>query len=59
MKCKCGSIVIISEDNCVSSEYNMIVICNNCNIAYLESDFSEREIEKTYWNDMPTEDDVK
>lgn len=55
MKCKCGSIVTINENNFATINDNFVVVCNNCNRAYNEDDFSENEIEKTYWSDKPTE----
>ena len=55
MKCVCGSIVKITNDNLVNLNNNFVIICKNCNRAYIETDFSEREIERTYWDQRPTE----
>lgn len=50
MKCECGSIVNITEDNFAIINDNFVFSCNNCNRAYLESDFSEKEIDDVYYD---------
>lgn len=52
MKCKCGSKVNINEYNLVNINGNFVTTCDNCKRAYNESDFSEIEIEKTYWREQ-------
>ena len=51
MKCKCNSIVTINENNYSLINGNFIISCSNCNREYHESDFSENEIERSYWKD--------
>lgn len=57
MKCKCGSTITINDKSIANINGNFIVVCSNCNRVYNESDFSEIEIEKSYWKHMPTEAD--
>ena len=60
MKCKCGSIVTIKEGNYSVINGNFMVSCSNCNREYHESEFSEKEIERSYWkSDCLTESDEK
>lgn len=50
MKCKCGSYVTINSNTIEKMSYTFVITCENCKRVYLESDFSEKEIEKTYYN---------
>lgn len=50
MKCECGSIVNITEDNFAIINDNFVFSCNNCNRVYLESDFSQKEIDDIYYD---------
>lgn len=49
MKCVCGSNVTITYANFSLIEGQAIITCNNCKRVYSESDFSDNEIEVTYW----------